>query len=309
MWNRIRINIKPLTGAVVVATLLWFLVATDKEYTHQITVPIEIVRLATGKTLAEKIPDSAIIELKGKGSSLLSLWFYDVKFRLELPEMRTTQKIVLKEYLTFLELPATFGLEVVEIIEPSTITFSIDDEVIERKPILLSGRVGTADGYVLIDYIPSPDSVSIRGPKKRIQKLDYIYTEPLEISETKTSFTQTVKLNDQSPGLFELTPTAINIEFDVQRLAERTVFDIPISVTNVPRRYTIEASPAKLDLRVKGGEELLAELKPDEITAEIDFSKSYLRGKENYSAKIMTPDKISWIESYPKTFKLIVKRN
>jgi hypothetical protein len=307
MWNRIRINIKPLSGAIGVAILLWFLVATDKEYSYQVNVPIEIVRLATGKTLAEKIPDNAIIELRGKGSSLLSLWFYEVAFRLELPELRTTQSIMLKEYLTFLELP--FGLEVAEIVEPSSITISIDDEVIERKPILLSGRVGTADGYVLIDFLPSPDSVSIRGPKNRIQKIDYIYTEPLSINEKKLSFMQMAKLDDPSNGLFEITPTTINIEFDIQRLAEHTVFDIPISVTNVPRRYTIEAMPAKLDLRIKGGEELLADLKPEDITAEIDFSKSYRRGKEDYSAKIMTPDNISWIESYPKTFKLKVRRN
>ena len=309
MWSEIKKNIRPLSGAIVLSILLWFLVATDKEYTHQIKVPIEIVRLAPGKTLSENIPDRAVIEVRGKGRSLIGLWFYDVKFSLELPEVRMSQSISLRDYLTFLDMPSTFGLEVAEIIEPTVIKLSVDDEIIQDKPILLSGMVGTADGYVLIDLQFTPDTVSVRGPEKLVKKIDFISTSQLQISDLKSKLTQTIELEDPSPELILIDPPVVNVAFDVQRLAERTVFEIPITIINVPKRISVEPIPAMLDLRVKGGEQLVAALKPDDIVAEIDFRKSYDPGREYYTAKIITPEKISWIESFPKTFNLKVKRN
>jgi len=309
MWREIKKNIKPLSGAILLSILLWFLVATDKEYTHQIKVPIEIVRLAPGKTLAENIPENAIIELRGKGRSLIGMWFYDIRFRLELPELRNSQSINLRDYLTFLDMPSTFGLEVAEIIEPTVIKLSVDDEIIQKKQILLSGTVGTADGYVLIDLQFTPDTVSVRGPEKLVEKIDFISTQPVQISNSKTKFNQMIQLADPYPNLVTIEPRSVNVEFDVQRLAERTVFEIPITIINVPRRINVEPIPPMLDLRVKGGEQLVAALRPQDIIAEIDFRKSYDPGREFYTAKIITPEKISWIESFPKTFNLKVKRN
>ena len=300
MWFEIKKNIRPLSGAIALSILLWFLVATDKEYTHQIKVPIEVVRLAPGKTLSENIPDHAIIELRGKGRSLIGLWFYDVKFILELPDIRTSQSINLRDYLGFLDMPSTFGLEVSEIIEPNVIELRVDDKMIAEKPILLSGGVGTADGYVLIDLQFTPDTVSVTGPEKLVKKITFISTRELQISAAKSKFNETIDLEDPFPGLVMIEPRTVNVTFDVQRLAERTVFEIPIRIINVPRRITVEPIPSMLDLRVKGGEQIVAALKPEDIIVEIDFRKSYEPGREFYTAKIKTPEKISWIESFPK---------
>jgi hypothetical protein len=309
MWSWIKKNIKPLSGAIVLSLLLWFLVATDKEYSHQVKVPIEIIRLAPGKTLSEKIPNYAIIELRGKGRSLIGLWFYDVKFRLELPGIRTSQSINLKDYLNFLEIPSTFGLEVDEIIEPTVIKLVVDDQVLQQKTILLAGSIGTADGYVLVDFQFTPDTVLVDGPEKIVNNIDFINTQQLEISDSKSKFNRKVDLENPFPGLINIDPTTVDVEFDIQRLAERTVFEIPIKIINIPRRMSVEPIPPVLDLRIKGGEQLVAALQPEDIIAEIDFRKSYEPGRDFYTAKIKTPEKISWIESFPKTFNLKIKRN
>ena len=61
-------KIRPLIGSVLVAIILWLIVAMQKEYIYQINVPINLVRIAEGKVLAKTRPESALIEFKGKGS-------------------------------------------------------------------------------------------------------------------------------------------------------------------------------------------------------------------------------------------------
>ena len=301
-------NIRPFIGSLLVALVLWLIVAMQKDYTYQVEVPINLIRLADGKVLASEIPAFALIEFKGKGSAITGMLFYNVSLNLELPDMARSRTIELKDYLNFLDLPATFGLAVGEIIEPKTIDLVVDDLITQKKPILLSGSVGTTDGYTLMGYDFTPDTVEITGPKSLVIAQDYIFTELLEIVDQKMNFTTQIALKNPKPGISSLNPFAIEANFNIQRLIERVVYDIPIQVKNVPSSYSVEAVPNKMSLKIKGGEKLVAELDQDDFKAEIDFSKNYQVDKESYGASITIPDNISWIESIPTTFKLKVRR-
>jgi hypothetical protein len=301
-------NIRALIGSVLVGLILWLIVVMQKEYTYQVNVPINLIRLAEGKVLAQKIPVSALIEFKGKGSAITGMLFYNVSLNLELPEMDNSTTIKLKDYLHFLDLPATFGLEIGEIIEPKTIEFVVDDLITSKKPILLSGSVGTTDGYTLMGYTLIPDTVEISGPKSLVNRQDYVFTDLLEIDNQKMNFTSQISLKNPQPGITSLNPFGIEVTFDIQRLIERVVYDIPIRVINVPPNYTVEAVPNKMSLKIKGGEDLVAKIETDDFKAEIDFLKNYQVEKEAYGASINIPDNISWIESIPISFKLKVRR-
>jgi YbbR domain-containing protein len=236
------------------------------------------------------------------------MMFYNVKLNLDLPDLDRSQTIELNEYLNFLDLPVTFGLEIGEIIEPRSIDFVVDDLETEKKPILLSGSVGTANGYVLLGYTLTPDSVTISGPKSLLQKQDYIFSEVLEITGQKRNFSQNIAVINPEPEVTNIEPQQVNAEFNIQRLIERVVYDIPINVINVPSQLQVDAVPNKMSLKIKGGEDLVAAVSSADITADIDFAKNYQVEKESYAARIITPENISWIEPIPKTFKLKVRR-
>jgi len=301
-------KIRPLIGSVLVAIILWLIVAMQKEYTYHVNVPINLVRIAEGKVLAQTIPESALIEFKGKGSSIIGMLFYNVKLNLEIPQIDKTSTIELKDYLNFLDLPVTFGLETGEIIEPKTIKLVVDEFVVLKKPILLSGSVGTKNGYTLLDYNFSPDTAEISGPKSIVMQQDYIFTELLGFVDKKANFKTRITLKNPQPGITVISPSNIEAIFNIQRLIERVVYDIPIKVINVPANFKVEAVPNKMSLKIKGGEDLVAEIDREDFKAEIDFLKSYHVEKEAYGASITAPKNISWIESIPQSFKLKVRR-
>lgn len=301
-------KIRPLIGSVLVAIILWLIVAMQKEYTYQVNVPINLVRIAEGKVLAKTIPESALIEFKGKGGSIIGMLFYNVKLNLEIPQIDKTSTIELKDYLNFLDLPVTFGLETGEIIEPKTIELVIDEFAVARKPILLSGSVGTKNGYTLLGYHFSPDTAEIAGPKSIVMQQDYLFTELLGFVNKKANFKTQITLKNPQPGITLVNPSNIEATFNIQRLIERVVYDIPIKVINVPANFKVEAVPDKMSLKIKGGEDLVAEIDREDFKAEIDFLKSYHVEKEAYGASITAPKNISWIESIPRSFKLKVRR-
>lgn len=296
-------NIRPLIGSVLVAIILWLIVVMQMEYSYQVHVPINLVRIAEGKVLAKAIPETALIEFRGKGRSILGMLFYNVQLNLELPQVDETSTIEIQDYLNFLDLPSTLGLEIGEIIEPKSIELSVDDLVVLKKPILLSGSLGTENGYTLINYQLTPDSAEITGPRSIVVQQDYLFTELLELVGIKSNFKTQIPLKNTNPGIASIDPTVIEASFNIQRLIERVIYDIPIKVINVPANFNVEAVPNKLSLKIKGGEALVAKIDTDDFNAIIDFAKNYQVEKESYGASITTTENISWIESIPKTFK------
>lgn len=308
MKEKIKLNLKPILGSVAFALILWMMVATEKTYSYQITVPIEVERLAPGFTLLEPIPESAVIEVQGKGRTLISIWFYDISFRLELPDITKSQRISLKDYLTSLNLPTTFGLSVVDIVEPGTIELKIDEKVTRKIPIQLVGMIQPEDGYALIDYIFIVDSAVVQGPRSKVDKVSAVMTESVEFIGHTSSFKERTNLINPEPGIFILSPGSVNIDVDIQTLVERTIREIPIRIHGVPDDLEVIANPPKLALKVKGGEKLVKALDTSSIRAEFDYSHNYQAGREKYAVSIITPEKISWIESFPREFSLQVKK-
>jgi len=308
MKRTVRKKIKPLIGSIIIAVVLWSMVTTSKDYTTLIEVPVEISRVARGKTLLNEVPEKAIIEVSGSGQSIIALSFYNVKFKLELPDINKNQQIDLLDYLHFLDMPSKFGLEVTKIIEPTKIDLKIDELKIEPKPVKFNGQVNPEPGYIVLDTTYSQDSVMISGPKKIVDNIQFISTQFESFDKPKISFNTLLNLESPHSRLINLNPTEIDVRIEIQRIVERVVYEIPIQIKNIPGKLSVQAIPPKLSLRVKGGEKIVELLKVEEIIAEIDFAIQYNPENKDYAVSLKTPENISWIECSPKTFNLTVKR-
>ncbi len=308
MKRRLRKIIKPLTGSILISLMLWFMVTTSKEFTTVINVPLKISRLARGKTLSKSIPNNVSIEINGSGQSIIALYFYDAQFRLNLPNINKSQKLNLEEYLDFLDIPTRLGLNIVKIIEPTTLDLQVDNQKIILKPVRFSGKLIPEPGYVLLDTIFNQDSIRVIGPETLINNIAYISTQPVIYNNKKYPFQDFLTMQPPDSDLFIISPAEINIQFDIQRIVERVVYEVPIKIKNVPKKLVVESIPSSLSLRVKGGEKLVEKLNVDEIIAEIDYTSQYKPEQVEFPVSIKTPTNISWLESSPKTFKLIVRR-
>ena len=271
-------------------------------------IPMEVSRLARGKTLLEPISSEVTMEIRGTGQSLIAFYLYESSFNLILPEITRNTKLSLADYIVFLDLPSRLNLEVVEILEPKTLELKVDDFIVSQIPVQFSGIVETEPGYIVLDTTYSTDSVRVSGPKSILDTIKFISTENPIFENQKYAFRKRLKLQSPVPDFININPNEIDVQFEVQRIVERVVYEIPVIIQNVPNNLIVESTPPFLSLRVKGGEKFVEKITNEEIQAEIDFSAQYKPELPDYPVSIETPEGISWLESSPKTFKLTVKR-
>ena len=199
-------------------------------------------------------------------------------------------------------------MEIVEILEPKTIDLKVDDFFVAQIPVLFSGTITTEPGYIVTDTSYSVDSVRIAGPKSILDTIKFIPTQKEVYKNQKFAFGKRLRLSTPLPELLNINPSEIDVQFEIERIVERVVYDIPVRINNVPDNLKVEPTPPFLSLRIKGGEKIIEQVTNEDILAEIDFSTQYKQEQTEYPVSIKTPSEVSWLESSPKTFKLTVKR-
>ena len=127
MKRNISKSIKPIIGSLFISITMWFMVTTSKEYTTQITIPLEVSRLVKDMTLLEPIASEVTLEIRGTGQSIIAFHLYESSFKLELPDISNSTTIKLADYLVFLDLPSRLNLELVEILEPKLLNLKVDN--------------------------------------------------------------------------------------------------------------------------------------------------------------------------------------
>jgi hypothetical protein len=297
-------NYKPITASFILAFILWFAVTTNKEYTTKIRIPFSIMRLASGKVLTEKLPDYVVLEVKGKGRSLISLNFLDRNFILELPEIQETTTIQLADYTTYINIPSELGIEVVDIVEPKTLQLEIDDYLEEKKPIEIRSSIRPSPGYILMEIESSQDSCLVSGPAGLVNSFSHVKTDSIVDKDVRYPFQVSVDLNSPRPEIINLDPERILVSFMLEQLVERSIYNIPIQIIRVPDDLIATAEPSTIMLRIKGGESIISELKPGDISVIFDYSKDYRQGISDYPMQIETPLGVSWLEASPQKFHL-----
>ena len=216
MKRKIRKSIKPIIGSLFISVTLWFMVTTSKDYTTQIKIPLEVSRLAKGKTLLEPIASEVTMEIRGSGQSIIAFYLYESSFKLKLPDVDRDTKLTLSNHLVFLDLPSRLNLEVVEILEPKIVNLKVDDFVVSQKPVQFYGLVDTEPGYIVLDTIYSSDSVRISGPKSIVDTIKFISTEKSEYKNQKYTFNNRLKLKSPVSELININPNEIDVQFEIQ---------------------------------------------------------------------------------------------
>jgi hypothetical protein len=302
-------NYKHIIASFVLAFILWFAITTNKEYTTKIEIPFSIERVAEGKVLNGIPPDHVVLEVRGKGRSLISLNFVDKNFVLELPEIESSTTLHLSDYTSYINIPSELGIEIVDIVEPKTLELTVDDYLRDKKPIRIQSTIKPAPGYILADTKSSQDSVWVSGPAGIVNSYKYIKTDSLKFSEIKYPFQMQVNLISPKPDVVELDPKKIIVSFTVEQLVERNIYNIPIQIIRVPGHLEAAAEPATIMLRVKGGESKISDLKPGDISVIFDYSKDYRPSVSDYPMQIEMPLGVSWLEASPQKFHLkLVKK-
>ena len=289
-----RINASYKVLAVVLAVFVWFLARKSGEPIQMsFYAPVVFKNVSPEFQVTSDPPQVNIVVHTNSRDSFNP---QEIQAVLDLDK---AQEGTLSYVLTENHILSPVKVEITRI-HPSQITVRIE-ELIEKSFSIKSRYQGTPKkGYLLGDIKIVPDTLTMRGPRSVLEKMDHISAHEIELEGLNESATMRVEL-DLPGGNVQIIHQ--NVDFYT---AEVTIISLPIkkrfeNVTVYLRNvdYVSVINPKTFNVFVEGPEYLIRELDRDEIFGEIDLSTYEPGNYPKVTPKVVTPEGITVLQQWP----------
>ena len=289
-----RINASYKVLAVVLAVFVWFLARKSGEPIQMsFYAPVVFKNVSPEFQVTSDPPQVNIVVRTNSRDSFNP---QEIQAVLDLDK---AQEGTLSYVLTENHILSPVEVEITRI-HPSQITVRIE-ELIEKSFSIKSRYQGTPKkGYLLGDIKIVPDTLTMRGPRSVLEKMDHISAHEIELEGLNESATMRVEL-DLPGGNVQIIHQ--NVDFYT---AEVTIISLPIKkrldnvavyLRNVD--YVSVINPKTFNVFVEGPEYLIRELDRDEIFGEIDLSTYEPGNYPKVTPKVVTPKGITVLQQWP----------
>lgn len=297
---------------VVIASILWFLNALNKEYTSKITYPVKYTDFPQGKFLVSDPPQNISLEVKANGFTLLA-YRLRTSFRPIVVNINSYSKHSLEKNNIFkytlnlndakdkINGQLHSGLKLLGI-HPGKVDFTFTPAISKKIAIYPVVQYTLKQQYILTNGIQcTPDSILVSGPAQIMDTLKYIYTHPWDAGEIKKTRTQTVSLSSVHGIQFDHTD--IKIEMQPERYTEEKRI-ISIQVVNLPDSLNIKLFPGTVEITYEIGLSKYDVVRNSDFTFTVDYKNmnegAYLPVQVSRSPQYIkelryTPQKVEFI--------------
>ncbi len=306
--TKLRKDYRSIAGVTLLAFILWFMVKMNKVYEYDLDIPIEYENLAQDRIFKYPSRDYVHLEFVGKGLDLLRLHFYHVNYTIDLSGITHYTELDLSEHPEYVNYPRELEVSVKSVLRPRTLVIEIDRKIQKKLPVSVDYELDEPPGMILVGVDPEPDSVMVTGPAELFQKISKVQTEKKTFTETRKPFTEPFDIVSTTDYYSIFDPSQVRVHFNIQRLAEKEILDVPVSVVNKPANLEVIPLPSSANIYVKGGEKILADLGIQDFQIIIDFRKVWSPGVQKVKADLKTDADVVYMETRPPFFELIVQK-
>lgn len=268
-----RVTIKSLfqnpslkLAGLAMALLLWFHVATDKEFETTIDYTFEYVNLPDSLILAARPGESIEASVQGSGKVLLRFWWQNRRWPIDLTDARVgTLTIPLEPS----DAPL-FGLDGVQVLDlqgTDHLTLVIDSVAEKIVPIVTDAVWQIAPDFVRVGPEQwDPDSVRVRGPKEAIKTVKDVRSTRLDLKERSEPFDRDVDLTPPRAYGITITPDKARLLQLIEPYVTREFDGLTIRVATTSTRDTCTVQPCSVSVELGGPESIMNRVNPDSIS-------------------------------------------
>jgi len=193
-------------------------------------------------------------------------------------------------------------------IYPAKINIKINKAGETVKPVTADLSLQYEDGFGLVGKIKiTPNSVKLKGSEKLLAGINSVKTKKTILTGLKEKTVIEVQL-EGIEGV-SIAPQKVTIELDVQKIADREIEGVVLSVLDKPKERDILLNPDKVTVTVRGGIDIISTLKAEEIKAVINYPEIVNDTTGITVPKVILPETIDFIDIKPPHIKYIIKKN
>ena len=262
-------------GAIVLAVFLWLHAVTEQLYQTETEVRLLVDDPKPGEgseadvIVASEIPSTIRVLATGRGKDLLQLDADAFVLRVKTEGNTRIYRLSPSQ----IEKRATdLDVQISEILEPKEIEIVLDRRIERNVPVQSKLRIGIAEAHIQVGPMRTdPLFVRVIGPQAQVEKLDYIATDSVDLQDVTEEINLVLPLQLPEQRLI-LDPETVNIQADVQILAEDDLSGVPIKIRN-GGSVQLSTDPAFARIKVRGGVDVIAKLDPaQDVELFVDYA-------------------------------------
>lgn len=177
-------------------------------------------------------------------------------------------------------------------VEPSSAEVRINVQQLATPqivPVLIDTQGEVAAGYNIVDINPDPWTILVTGPLEVLQSLDFISTEPIDVSGANSTITRSATL--QVPTGVEAERQSVNVVIEVAPAPGSRAITVVPTILNVPTGLTAIPQTTSLTVRVTGPTPVLNELTPANIQVTVN-ADGLTEGIHTLPVEVDVPDNV-----------------
>ncbi len=258
--------------ALIMGLLLWFHVATNKVYNHQLNLPISEVMVKDDLSLIGGRPDSMTVVVSATGKQLLRKKWQSSGVRINASQFQAGRhNMTLNTGNTYL---ADGGNVVTleEIVFPTSLLLNIDFRLEKSLRVVPDVIATPDDGYaVKIMSEPVPSEVTVIGPRSVVKGLSRVNTERKELTGLRNNISLTLPIIIPPGQDITVQPDSVRVSLEIVPVKTRVFDGIPVVVYNAPPRREVLINPAAIRVELTGPPAEIDLLNRNALIASVDY--------------------------------------
>lgn len=246
--------------SLALAFLLWLSIAGEQPIERIISTSLDYRNVPDHLEISGPHVTDVDIHIRTRRNVPVS----EISAYVDLAGMAPGERIV---HLTPQNVRAPSGVEVLRI-DPPRIAVRLEPLVSKSVPIVprIEGR--PADGYEFVEARAQPKTITIRGPRSHVLRVDEAGTETITISGKRESFNIRVNatVDDPAVRIDQVAPVGVTVIIRESR-KELTVKGVEVRLLSEGELYP---SPPKLDVTVRAPLSLADSIRSENLRAVID---------------------------------------
>lgn len=159
-------------------------------------------------------------------------------------------------------------------VTPSDVALTIDRETEKDVKVEVVKLGEPPEGYTIDDFSIAPSRVKIRGPERRLQEIQAVYTQPIDLNGRIRSFSNSIPLAAPSGMLnANIAPKDVTVQFTIsEQTVRRDINNVPVRILLPPGEgLNVKIKPASVNVSLKGRVNVMSNLIPRAVQAFVDY--------------------------------------
>lgn len=307
-WIKVILHRKGLKFlAVVLATVTWLYIREITSFEQVFDdVPVEVI-VPEGWAIQERSVKTVEVALRGSQSDIRTIDKNQIRVQVDARGHEAEPNMVLKLDRGNVSSPRAVRAMYVD---PSEIALTLDRETDKQVAVRVDLIGQPPDGFDVESTNVTPEFVTVHGPERRLAKVDFVRTVPIDMEGRIRSFQINRALI--TPGenwQARMDTDKVRVEFSiVERLVRRDFSNVPLKVLLPPgEMHEVTFSPQMVNVSLKGRTDVVSNLTVKTMHAYIDCTSMVPGDEAELKVELPAPSGANIIAVEPATVKVKMK--